>query len=263
MIFNYTEFIREFKETKSNTKTLYKDDNLVVKVVKTFLSCKEHGKDTDWCSNDKYGFYKHNLTANMYRFIFSDGYKLRLTWDYVPLDTSPDQYSGGTHWGSGGVLSRNKKVPYYYIRPRNEENPFFFEHRDYSYRNNMVNYIRQIPQEAIDIVKNYQKEKIKEKDRLVNIMYSEISKISVVDDIEHGGKDSECVIEYNHKRYNIEYYKRYVSIKTKYNSRKYDFYFTNKFMRDFKSEYAFYDTFDTIDKYLSDKLSEFKKRKKK
>lgn len=79
----FEKFILEFKETEKNTPILFKDDNLEVKVVKTFDSCVEQGKDTDWCSNKKDGYYFHNKTANMYRFNFNDGYKLRLTWDYV------------------------------------------------------------------------------------------------------------------------------------------------------------------------------------
>jgi len=81
----------EFKETESNTPVLYKDDNLEVKVVKTFDACKEQGKDTSWCSNNLSLFYKHNMTANMFRFNFKDGYKLRLTWDYINHKASRDQ----------------------------------------------------------------------------------------------------------------------------------------------------------------------------
>lgn len=43
----FENFILEFKETEKNTPILFKDDNLEVKVVKTFDSCAEQGKDTD------------------------------------------------------------------------------------------------------------------------------------------------------------------------------------------------------------------------
>ena len=170
----------EFKETESNTPVLYKDDNLEVKVVKTFDACKEQGKDTSWCSNLPVGFYKHNITANMYRFNFNDGYKLRLTWDYIDYSASPDSYAGGTHWGSGGKVN-GKQIHYDYIRPEDESEPFLFDYHKNDDRQEMVNRINSIPQEVIDIVHDYQNKSSKEKSGLVNTMYNEISKIKVID----------------------------------------------------------------------------------
>jgi len=45
----------------------------------------------------------------MYRITFSDGYKLRLTWDYIDEEASElGSYSGGTHWGQGGIVYGDK-----------------------------------------------------------------------------------------------------------------------------------------------------------
>ena len=41
IIKKFNNFILEFKETEQNTPTLYKDENLEVKVAKTFDSAKK------------------------------------------------------------------------------------------------------------------------------------------------------------------------------------------------------------------------------
>ena len=85
---NFIKLFEEFTETPKNTPLLYKDDNLEVKVSKTFDSVKIQNKNTSWCSTSPGGFYGHNKTANMFRFNFKDGYKLRLTWDYITQSAS-------------------------------------------------------------------------------------------------------------------------------------------------------------------------------
>ena len=52
----------EFKEHPKNTDTLYEDDNVSVKVVKTYKASKNIGKNTAWCSNSRQGFTMHNTT---------------------------------------------------------------------------------------------------------------------------------------------------------------------------------------------------------
>jgi len=240
----------EFKETKSNTPTLYKDSNLEIKVVKTFDACKEQGKDTSWCSNEPSGFYKHNSTANMYRFNFKDGYKLRLTWDYISLDASNDSFSGGTHWGCGGKVDGNE-ISYNYIRPKDESEPFLFYYNKNDNKKEMVNRINSIPQEAIDIVHEYQNKSSKEKSILINKMYDEISKIKVIDvEVMEGpfGNTFNIKINYNGKDYEIK--------------RKYSYFeYPVEFKKDFKNKYAFYDDYNTIDKYLRDKVKNILKSK--
>lgn len=241
----------EFKETESNTPVLYKDDNLEVKVVKTFDACKEQGKDTNWCSNREYGFYKHNISANMYRFNFKDGYKLRLTWDYIDHSASTDEYAGGTHWGSGGKVN-GKEVYYHYIRPGDESEPFLFDYIKGDHRQEMVNRINSIPQEAIDVVHEYQNKSSKEKSGLINTMYNEISKIKVMD-VEVTNDESYPLllkINYNGNTYDI-------------NCSEFGYLeYSNSFEKDFKNKYAFNDTYKTLSKYLIDKVNSILKSKK-
>ena len=245
----------EFKETESNTPVLYKDDNLEIKVVKTFDACKEQGKDTGWCSNMSHGFYKHNITANMYRFNFKDGYKLRLTWDYIDYNASPDAFAGGTHWGSGGKVN-GRQIYYNYIRPEDESEPFLFDYHKNDQRQEMVNRINSIPQDAIDAVHEYQEKSSREKSGLVNTMYNEISKIKV-SDVEVTTDESYPFlvrINYNGNTYDIKMDQfGYLAELSK------DF---KKFKKDFKNKHAFSDTYKTLTKYMIDKVNSTLKSKK-
>lgn len=252
----YTEYIFEkFVETKSNTSNLYKDDFLEVKVVKTFDSCKEQGKDTYWCSNKESGFYSHNISANMYRFNFSDGYKLRLTWDYITRSAAVDDYSGGTHWGSGGILNElflglrdKKRIDYVNIRPEDDSKPFEFNYNKGGAKQQMVDYINKIPSNVIKLVHEYQSKSSKEKDALFISLYKEINKINLTSlEFDEDRYYAYCVIEYNNKKYNIKIIGGY------YIS------FSKDFKKDFKSKYAFHDPYNTLDKYLKDKIKEFQK----
>jgi hypothetical protein len=51
IIRKFNNFILEFKETEQNTPTLYKYENLEVKVVKTFDSVKLQNQNTAQCSS--------------------------------------------------------------------------------------------------------------------------------------------------------------------------------------------------------------------
>lgn len=240
--------IFEFKETESNTPLLYKSDNLEVKVVKTFDACKNIGKDTMWCSNAKVGFYKHNMTANMYRFIFKDGYKLRLTWDYIDQSASENSYSGGTHWGSGGEV-KGESIGYYYIRPEDESEPFLFDYNKGDHRKEMVDRINSIPQKVIDLVHNYQEKSTKEKTAILNNLYKEVQKIEIVDLNKYDGDgiyDTIITIKYRNKKYELLIYEHWIK-------------YPNEFIKDFKNKYAFYDDYKTIDKYIIDKSKEILK----
>jgi hypothetical protein len=242
----------EFKETKSNTTLLFKDDNLEIKVVKTFDSCKEQGKDTRWCSNKPSGFYQHNITANMYRFNFKDGYKLRLTWDFIDHIASPDKFSGGTHWGSGGKVN-GKEIHYYYIRPEDESEPFLFDYNKGDERQEMVNRINSIPQDAIDSVHEYQEKSSKEKSALVNNLFNEISKIKVMNVEVNDDEDFPLLLKINYKgNTHILNMDQFGYIKHSKN-----------FQRDFKNKYAFADNYRTLNSYLLDKVNNILKSKKK
>ncbi len=179
IIKKFNNFILEFKETEQNTPTLYKDENLEVKVAKTFDSAKLQNQNTSWCSSSKQGFYGHNKTANMYRINFKDGYKLRLTWDYITQDASElGGYSGGTHWGSGGIVNGEWKS-YDYIRPEDDSEPFLFDYKKNDSRQEMVDRIESIPEKAQKAMHEYQKNNSIEKSENLNKMYQEIQKVKL------------------------------------------------------------------------------------
>lgn len=212
---DYKQFILEFKETEKNTPVLYKDNNLEIKVVKTLDASREQGKDTAWCSNSKYGFYKHNITANMFRFNWKDGYKLRLTWDYINLDAASDKYAGGTHWGAGGKVNGQQQY-YDVIRPRDENHPFDFDEVK-DHRADMVRRIKSIPDDAKLACYQYQESHTQEKTALVNQIYSEIKKIKIlnveVEDTMVGRSYQPYSLEllvdvmYRNKQYTVEFKK--------------------------------------------------------
>ena len=175
----FNKFILEFKENEHNTPTLYKDENLEIKVAKTFDSAKLQNQNTNWCSSSKQGFYTHNKTANMYRINFKDGYKLRLTWDYITQKASElGAYSGGTHWGQGGVVDGVQKF-YSVMRPEDDSEPFLFDYKKNDGRKEMIDRIESIPQKAQDIIHKYQKNNSIEKSENLNKMYQEIQKIKL------------------------------------------------------------------------------------
>lgn len=195
--------IRLFEEFTSklsdDVDIIYRDRNLVIMIPKTPESTKKYSRDTMWCSNNKSGFYQHSVTANLFRFHFKDGYKLRLTWDYIPYDG--ESYSGGTHWGQGGKLD-GKILSYEYIRPKNEMEPFEFDYNKDDYRQMMVDRIKTIPNEAKEKVIEYQKSRSIDKTDNINKMHKEIQTIKVTDvkeDIVYSKKNNNKSIKVNIK----------------------------------------------------------------
>ena len=251
------KFIRlfeEFTETPKNTPLLYKDDNLEVKVAKTYDSSREQGKDTNWCSNQEQGFYAHNKTANMYRFNFKDGYKLRLTWDYITQSASHlGSYSGGTHWGQGGVVNGEEQW-YDVFRPKDDSEPFLIDWKSNEKRE-IVDRIQSIPQGAIDAVHQYQDKMSRYKSENLNKLYKEIERIKVTNVKELDNKDDwhknclDVTISYLGKEYKLEMF---------FNS-KYQCGFSSKeFDNAFKHKYAKYGR--ELSSYLFDKVMEFCKK---
>ena len=253
----FSDFLLEFKETEKNTPLLYKDKNIEVKVSKTFDSVKLQNKDTNWCSSSKYGFYGHNKTSNMYRINFKDGYKLRLTWDYITQDASTlGSYSGGTHWGSGGVVNGETKY-YHNIRPNDDNEPFLFDYKNNDARKEMVDRIESIPKNAQKAIHQYQKSKSIEKSENFNTMYNEIQKIKLKYIEESKIKDKYIgVVSYLGKNYKIEFDFKY--------SENVDIYFAhnNTSLGDvFKNNMSKECGNNELKKYLLDKFKELAKSK--
>jgi len=227
------------KETPKNTHLIYSDEEMTIKVVKTLDSSKTIS-DPQWCSTSSEGFYRHNLTSNMYRFTFKDGYKLRLTWDY---------YSGST-WGQGGVMSNGEKAPYFVISPNDINDPFKFNYKKNDYRQYMVDKIGQIPKEAIDAVYEYQQKHSMEKSALYKGMYKEIEKIIIIG-VEKSVDDRNDFYDINAK-YNGSVYKfKMISGFSLWS-------LGSEFRKDFKNKYALSEII-TLRKYIIDKTIEWLK----
>lgn len=246
---------KNFKKGINKIDTIYEDENLSVKVVKSLQASKSIS-DPQWCSTTASGFYKHNLTSNLYRFIFKDGYKLRLTWDYLDWDQN---YTSGTHWGAGGTLPGGWRVNYSHIRPRDENHPFEFDYQKYDDRQYMVDKINSIPKKAIEAAHKYQDQHKAEKNSLYLKLYKEIEKIKVINVITK--PDTIHQFEY---RVMINYLgKEFVLVAYVYSNRKdieFRFYQTS-FEKFFKNRYAFMES-KTINEYLSDKTIEWLKLNK-
>lgn len=239
----------EFVETEQNTPTLYKDENIEVKVAKTFDSTKQQNKDTNWCSSNIGAFYGHNKTANMYRINFKDGYKLRLTWDYIPQEASElGSYSGGTHWGQGGIVDGEKKY-YDVFRPRDNDNPFYIDWQ-FEKEREIVNRIKSIPEDAKFAMMEYQEKMTKEKSELISRAFKEIELIKVVnveDDKGSGFYDYLVNVSYRGKNYEVKLSNN-------------GFFSASKLSKDIKNKYALVGK--ALPKYILDKTKEFLKKKK-
>lgn len=239
------------KETPRNTHLIYTDNNLSIKVVKTLDSSKAVS-DPQWCSTQSDGFYKHNLTSNLYRFIFKDGYKLRLTWDYIDWDGV--DFSNGTHWGQGGILN-GKPALYAYIRPRDENNPFYFDYNKNDDRQYMINRIKSIPKEAIDVIYKYQELHKKEKMALFNNLYKEIEKIKIIGLEEY---EEEFLKKFKFYHINAMYNGKIYKFKANLDSGFNLWSFSEEFRKDFKNKYALSER-EALNKYILDKSMEWLK----
>jgi hypothetical protein len=247
------KLFEEFTESTKNTPLLYKDDNLEVKVSKTFDSTKQQNKNTSWCSTSPTGFYSHNKTANMYRFNFSDGYKLRLTWDYITQMASHlGAYSGGTHWGQGGVVDGEKQY-YDVFRPEDDSEPFLIDWKSDKKRE-IVDRIQSIPQEAIDKVHQYQDKMSRYKSENLNKMYKEIEKIKVIDVMEDIPSDWYT----NSLKVTITYLGNKYVLDLRFNNKNQFGFSSKEFDSSFKHKYAKYGR--ELSGYLFDKTMEFCKR---
>ncbi len=253
----FIKYFEEFKETQKNTPLLYTDDNLEVKVVKNLSSSKNQGRDTDWCSNGEVGFYSHDKTSNMYRFNFKDGYKLRLTWDYISQDASSlGPLVGGTHWGQGGKLSDGGRLYYDVLRPEDESEPFYVDWKSEKKRE-IVNRIQSIPQQAIDAVHDYQKKFSRSKSEKFYKMYNEIQKIAIINVSKYS--DDESYLKYeNNFLIKLLYRGSEFEVKCRFDDKSNHNFILGKFEKLFRNKYAIYGR--EIRMYLFDKMMEWCKK---
>lgn len=248
----YIKLFEEFKgKITEEADIVYKDSNLLIIVPKTPEATKKYSRNTNWCSNNKGGFYCHFPTSNLFRFHFKDGFKLRLTWDYVEWTGN---FSGGTHWGQGGKVG-GVEIPYYHIRPKDENDPFHFEYMKEDYRKPMVDRILSIPDEAKRKVIEYQETHSQDKTDVLNSMYEEIQKIKILDVVKDGGKEGSIYLKVKAKNDKEEFS---VDVNT-YEDGSF-FIYTGSIPSEKGSSY-FGDS--GLDKYMFDKIIEWLKKNKK
>ncbi len=149
---------------QGNFDVLYRDVNVTVLVPKTFESCVITTRNTEWCSKTWGGYSEHKFGKKevFFRFLFKDGYKLRLSWS---MDNKND-----FHWG--GII-KSKDWNYPYLTSNNEyflNDPFHFNYNilkefDYDSKRKLsddqkiiLQYINLIPNEARNMIFRYYEE---------------------------------------------------------------------------------------------------------
>lgn len=191
------------QEIKEQTDIIYRDKNLVVLVVKTPTSSDIYGKNTRWCSvGDIRMFHEHNVAGNMFRILFKDGYKLRLTWDYK------DDYN--THWGQGGKVD-GKILNYTNLRCRDVKNPFYMDYDKNDGRQLLADRIKSLPIGAIRSIKEYHEKNISLKDEMSSELKLKIDSMLIrsfkLIEKEEGYYNSySCGITFDVMDYNITLY---------------------------------------------------------
>lgn len=98
-----------------DTDIVYRDNNILIVVPKSFESCQSYSQKTKYCTRDKVMYMGHSSRGDdLFRIFFKNGTKVRLTW-------TPD---GDFHWGLG------EKTSYAVFTKRNNfksNNPFSFK----------------------------------------------------------------------------------------------------------------------------------------
>lgn len=89
----------EYKE--GNLKVIYRDDKLTVAVPNNLKSSQITCRGTKWCTakEDQYDYWTKERNMILFRFLFRDGYKIRLSWG--KYNDGEKVYNPGS-WGSGG-----------------------------------------------------------------------------------------------------------------------------------------------------------------
>lgn len=255
-ITKWSNFLVEFVETPKNTPLLYKDDNIEVKVSKTFKSSREQNRNTSWCSSAPGPFYAHNRTSDMFRINFPDGYKLRLTWDFIEQRASElGSYSGGTHWGQGGVVDGERQF-YDVLRPRDNEDPFSIDWTSDKKRE-IVDRIKMIPDEAKLAMMEYHDKSSREKSEVLKDLYRQIEKIKVVgvkpivDEHSYYNNSAEITVKYLDNNY---------TIRVNWNDKKSVSIELSELDGKLKNKYAKFGR--ELSGYIYDKMMEFTKKNK-
>ncbi len=139
-----------------DTDVIYNDGNVVVLVPRTYESCLSYSQNTQYCTKNRYMYDTHNKRGDdMFRILFKDGNKIRLTWDY----------DGSFSWGLG---SGKNYVVFSEKYNFNSENPFDFslieeQKKDASWWGDdydlLLKYMNILPKNSIEKITEYHENK--------------------------------------------------------------------------------------------------------
>jgi len=93
-ILKFDTYIKELSEYKEGKiKIIYRDDKLTIVVPSSFNASRITCRGTRWCTQSKFGYESFSRNFVLFRILFKDGYKLRLSWKKDGSEFT---------WGSGG-----------------------------------------------------------------------------------------------------------------------------------------------------------------
>jgi hypothetical protein len=118
------KFLYERETEKAKFDILYSDDNLDVIIPLNFAASYQIAKNTNWCTQSKIGWDSWSRRAILYRVIFKDGEKLKITWGkenyfcMLASDKYPEINTGGNPFEiidgkEKWVENLNRQIEYY------------------------------------------------------------------------------------------------------------------------------------------------------
>ena len=154
---------------KGNFDVLYRDNNMTIIVPKSLRASQISCRNTNWCSKTKNGYDMWSVDFTLYRILYKDGFKLRLTWLKTNLIKKNDNNQKKGSWGSGGdkyeeiefytepfnneELMNNNKDNYLYYKDKYPSEKWVEE--TFNDKKDMIERINSIPDEVKDKIINY------------------------------------------------------------------------------------------------------------
>ena len=140
------------EDLKKEVDIIYRDENLVCLVPKTQRASCVYGQGTRWCTKSKDGFESHKDSI-MFRFIFKNKYKLRLTYNENGLSDWSDR-SGNSYFEEMNI-DKNKL----FFISKDDINAYHHWRNKYdptgSKTKLLVKYIKSIPKKCQSAIINY------------------------------------------------------------------------------------------------------------
>ena len=96
---NYNNLINELNsELKSELEIIYKDKNLICLIPKTQRISSILGNKTNWCQREKGGFNIWSNVGLLFRFLFKNGRKIRMTYAFE--NNEAYNHDANYHWAN-------------------------------------------------------------------------------------------------------------------------------------------------------------------